>query len=228
MRITHIVGILLITVLLAGCNTQGTQTPPVENTTPVHTYQPQLTELTVQTIVDEFNIIDKIYETNWKEEQLTNFMIPSENIDGATTDLAVLRAQLIGTNDTLLTNLVDARIAMLKSQRAYYRSMELDPRGLQSVKLTTVNGTLAVDATKLQKPDCDQQANYLAATYEQEKAMKEGHKFLNLMDDVLQRDIPARDIIGVNDERPLFYKSPLGTVRQAFETQRLILGLFCD
>ena len=78
---------------------------------------PETTELTLNDVLAEFDKLDSELNTSWKEEQIPDNMLPLKKMEPWTSQLLFLRER---TTDELLTNLIDARIEMIKSQLAYY------------------------------------------------------------------------------------------------------------
>ena len=179
-------------------------------------------------VVTFFDEADKKYDGSWHEELLATTMVPLENIDPYITELikfnATIAQQGNSSNETILLDLVASRIAMLTSEKYYHLALEADPRGLTTIVL---DGTEMVVDASLEDFDCANADNISKASEHLNITLAEGHKFLNAMDNVLQNSVEARSVVGIDENRSLFYLSPLGKVFTTIRVNALLLQQRC-
>ncbi len=152
--------------------------------------QNQTTNISTKDLVlNEFARLDKELNTSWHEEQLPDNMIKTEAIEPWTAQMLFLKDRISNQNDTISLKLVEARTDMLKSQLAFYLMKE-------------------INYTPTDKINCDDFETPAKAMGLLDAAHKSWLNFLKNMDVVLQ-DAEWRNLIGVDEKRPKFYKTPL-------------------
>jgi hypothetical protein len=182
----------LLLIFIAGCQTAA----PIQKTTPAN-----ITDVDKAAVLEQFAKLDLELNTSWHEESIPFNMIQVKAIEPWTANMLFLRDRISEKNDTVLLNLADARIEMLKSQLAYYLMIKAGPNG--TINMTKTGKIL----TPIQEIDCRNSkviAKSLGLYYSSYAAWK---NFTILMDKVLQ-DEEMRGQIGANKERPKFYNPP--------------------
>lgn len=184
---------VLLLIFIAGCQTAE---KPIQKTIPAN-----ITDVNKAAVLEQFAKLDLELNTSWHEESIPFNMIQVKAIEPWTANMLFLRDRLSEKNDTLLIDLVDARVQMLKSQLAYYLMIKVGPNG--TINMTRTGKTLA----PIQEIDCRNSkviAKSLGLYYSSYAAWK---NFTILMDKVLQNE-EFRGQIGTNKERPKFYDPP--------------------
>ncbi|HLF54525.1 MAG TPA: hypothetical protein VI612_02300 [Candidatus Nanoarchaeia archaeon] len=179
---------LLLLLLLAACQ-------PVQ--------KENSNSITLLTVLDEFSNLDKELNTSWREEQIPDNMIEMSAVEPWTAKVLFLKDRIAGRNDTLLLNLVDARIEMLRSQVAYHLMLQVGENGVVNTAIRNDTGVV------LEEINCDYATEiaefnrfyYLSYTYYV--------NFIKFMDALLQDSLEARQKLA-DSSRPAFYDSELG------------------
>lgn len=182
----HMKRFLLLLLLLAACQ-------PVQNET----------SITLSSVLDDFTKLDSELNTSWRAEHIPDNMIEMEAVEPWTAKMLFLKDRLAGRNDTLLLNLVDARIEMLRSQLAYHLMLQVGDKGVVDTAIRNNTGVV------LEEINCDDASEiaefnrfyYLSYTYYL--------NFNKFMDDLLQNSLEARQKLG-DSNRLAFYDSQLG------------------
>ena len=189
----------LLVVLLA-CRLEPEPAEPVENKTVNQTGQ--VAGLDFQAVIKEFDKLDSELNTSWHEEQIPNNMIPEDAIEPWLASMLFLRNRLAQLNASdLLFKLVDARIKMLEAQKNYHIAEGFGEQG--KVTFVKEKGKFKVNETI----DCDDAQIIANATAYYDAASKEAVKAQYLFDLLLTKSFEARELIGVDKNRPKFYES---------------------
>ncbi len=159
--------------------------------------------IAISTVLDEFSELDAELNTSWRTEHIPDNLIEMEAVEPWTAKMLFLKDRIAGRNDTLLLNLIDARIEMLRSQLAYHLMLQVGENGVVDTAIR--NNTAVV----LEKINCDYASEiaefnrlyYLSYTY--------FVNFNKFMDELLQDSLEARQKLG-DSNRPAFYISELG------------------
>jgi len=190
------IGIIAILVLIYFAGEKEAPTP--EPVTPVLAIE-QRDSYTIYEILEDLDALDKEYVTEWKKERLGKYMVPDPIIDRYIEDLTVLKEWAKDSEDEKVAVMIDTRIAMLESQKAFQKAIDFGARGVVNEQSTCNNIETLQEAT-----------NYYNIS------LQRGHDFNNGMDkilrlaDVVQEDV--LEIIGVNTKKPRFYLSPFGDI----------------
>ncbi len=179
---------------------------------------------TLEGVLAKFDELDSKYSTEWKQEQLDNKMIPLENTDNYIKEMQELKEKL---NEKLLVDLVQARILMLESQKAFLTAKNIDPRPLTDFQFDIVNGSLT-RVLNLTGLSCENKTNVLKAIPHYENAAKKAQKTFILLDEILQTSKDAREKIGADREnRVRFYTFQISKIFTANKISTFILQKSC-
>lgn len=204
--------IILIMLLLAAC---APIPPPV----------PAAPNITATSILDEFAKIDSELNTSWRNEQIPGNMIRPDAVEPWTAHLVFLKDRITAQNNSLLNNLVEARIAMLKSQVAFYLTAEIGEKGI--INLTLVNITKAGKTfAAAEKIDCGR-VPVVAKSIGLYSSAFTAWKNFNLNMDTALQDIELRQRIGVNENRSAFYKSHFGDAEALIDATKIAVAEQC-
>ncbi|GEM_PF-7063396 len=189
--------IIILLLLLIACNTPKTALKPTE---PENT-----TELSKTGILALFSKLDSELNTSWREEEIPTNMINIKAIEPWTANMVFLKDRLATKNDSVLQNLVDARIDMLKSQLSYYLMLEVGEKGI--INMTQLDKKF----TPAQEIDC-KNAKIIAKSLGLFDASHKAWKNFSMhLDEALQNDLDLRKQLG-DSNRPKFYNSLLDNV----------------
>lgn len=203
---------LLLIIVLAACQTAA----PVQKTTPAN-----ITDVNKVAVLEQFAKLDLELNTTWHEESIPFNMIEVKSIEPWTANMLFLRNRISEKNDTVLIDLVDARVQMLKSQLAYYLMIKVGPNG--TINMTRTGKTL----TPTQEIDCKNSkviAKSLGLYYSSYAAWK---NFTILMDRALQ-DEEIRGQIGANRDKPKFYNPPFADALDYINTAKKTVYQQCE
>jgi len=203
---------VLLLICLAACQT----TTPIQKTTPAN-----ITDVNKAAVLEQFAKLDLELNTSWHEESIPANMIQVKAIEPWTANMMFLRDRLSEKNNTLVLDLVDARVQMLKSQLAYYLMLKVGENG--TINMTRTGKTLM----PTQEIDCRNSkviAKSLGLYYSSYAAWK---NFTILMDEVLQ-DEEMRAQIGANKERPKFYNPPFADALEYIKTTKKTVYDQCE
>lgn len=178
--------LFVLLLLLAACQ-------PVQNET----------SITLSSVLDEFSELDSELNTSWRTEHIPDNIIEMEAIEPWTAKMLFLKDRLAGQNETLLFNLVDARIEMLRSELAYRLMLQVGEKGVVD---TAIKNNEAVVLEEINCDDASEIAEFNRLYY---LSYKYYINFNRFMDDLLQDSLEARSRLG-NSNRPAFYDSKLG------------------
>jgi len=172
--------------------------------------------LNVEQAVLKLQEIDQKYGANWKKEILDGFMIdaPQEMIDeiqGIPT-----------TNHSKI--LINARVQMLESEQAFIQAKKLDPRELADMEF---DGTQYIINASLDEFNCSNSFNISQAMILYEQSMNKANYAKNLLDEVMNANNSYFPYIGVNQNRTLFYISPLKKVSITIKINKALLQNYC-
>jgi hypothetical protein len=209
-RMKTIIPIIVMLVLLIAC------TPHVEQQKENSTTN---VNLTVDNIFREFDALDAQYNTSWKKEHITKSMIDPKVLPQWTDYTLALKN--ITQKDTLASELIDARLEMLSAQTAVYLSVEIGQKG--AVPYTTgENDTIIVGPL-----NCSNIEDIAKATKLYQVAFHSWQRFSGHMDNVLQYDVAARAIVGIDNNRMPFYESSFQKARKKIEATAKALREQC-
>ncbi|MCX6708299.1 MAG: hypothetical protein NTW67_01445 [Candidatus Woesearchaeota archaeon] len=169
---------VLLLICLAACQTVE---KPIQKTTPAN-----ITDVNKAAVLEQFAKLDLELNTSWHEESIPANMIQVKAIEPWTANMMFLRDRLSEKNDTLVLDLVDARVQMLKSQLAYYLMLKVGENG--TINMTRIGKTL----TPAQEIDCRNSkviAKSLGLYYSSYAAWK---NFTILMDKVFGQGVTER------------------------------------
>ncbi|VVB80934.1 Uncharacterised protein [uncultured archaeon] len=184
---------VLLLICLVACQTAP---KPIQKTTPEN-----ITDVNKAAVLEQFAKLDLELNSSWHEESLPSNPIKLKNIEPWTANMLFLKNRIAEKNDTVLLDLVDARMEMLKSQLAFYLMLKVGENG--TINMTKTNKTF----TPTQEIDCRNSkviAKSLGLYYSSYAAWK---NFTILMDKALQ-DQELRSQIGANQNKPKFYNPP--------------------
>ncbi len=139
--------------------------------------------------------IDAKYDIDFKKEKLNGTVINYELINPVLDDLYALREKAEkrqGKDTQDILDFIDARILMIESQRYWILAKNIGPRGVTRDGFTCEDFPFIKDATKY----------YTKSWVNALDAFK-------ILDELLARNEATWDFIGVNREKPDFYRSPL-------------------
>lgn len=179
-------------------------------------------DLNLESTLEKIREIDAKYNTNWKQETVgfgAN-LIGYTFIDDALKDVDALREEIKKNSDKLqektelstweevLTRLADARERMLLAQKEYHKYEALGSAGELEFEYVLGSPVVKEKVNCNEMEQLDQGANYL------QKTLDISHEFENDLDFVLQNAPESRraELIGINDDKPAFYKSKLGRI----------------
>lgn len=150
---------------------------------------------TFQDAYDDMEKIDNKYSISFREERLNASMINYDLINPALDDFHDLRSKIENKRGPEIQDsldLIDARISMIESERYYLMAGIIGDAG------RTVDGFTCADSLRI-----------IDFTSYYTKSWSNAIDFMTLIDGILARNKATWDIIGVNREKPKFYKSPL-------------------
>ena len=190
------IGIIAILVLIYFAGEKEAPTP--EPITPKLAIE-QRDSYTIYEILEDLDSLDKEHVTEWRKERLGKYMVPDPVIDRYIEDLTVLKEWAKDSEDEKVAVMIDTRIAMLESQKAFQKAIDFGARGVVNEQSTCNNIETIQEAT-----------NYYNTS------LQRGHDFNNGIDKILRlADVVQEDvlqIIGVNTKKPRFYLSPFGDI----------------
>lgn len=171
---------------------------------------------------NEITNLDEKYETSFKTEKLTTDLINYKNVDPYIEDLGKLREEVsISINKTYskekeaLLLFIDARALMLLSQKSYTMAQTIGPRGLAEGE----QGFSCLDAGYL-----------INGAYYINKSYGAGLEAYLLLDKLLGNNQNTPNVwrlIGVNEEKPNFFYSSLGSLKITVDRNILALEEYC-
>ncbi|MBI5065744.1 hypothetical protein HZA97_05905 [Candidatus Woesearchaeota archaeon] len=179
-------------------------------------------DLNLENTLEKIREIDTKYNTNWKQEGVGvgASLIGFTFIDDALKDVDALREEIKKNSDKLqektelstweevLTKLTNAREKMLLAQKEYLKYEALGPAGELEFEYILGSPVVKEKVNCDEMEQLDQGANFL------QKTLDISHEFESELDFVLQNAPESRraELIGVNDDKPAFYKSKLGRI----------------
>ncbi|MDO8556783.1 MAG: hypothetical protein Q7R96_06455 [Nanoarchaeota archaeon] len=147
----------------------------------------------------EMRAIDEKYNIDFHKEKLNGSMVRIDLVADVLKDLKLLQqkvnASVNGSEKQDVLDLLDARIAMIESERYWFLAKQIGPAG------TTRDGFVCQDF-----PQVRDATSYLIQSW------GAGVHAETLLDNILGRNKATWDIIGTNKEKPKFYSSPLDDV----------------
>ncbi len=195
--------LLIFLALLAACTPQPAPQENATETTPEPALQ---ANVSVQSMIDEFDALDAQYNTTWKKEQIPKNMIKPEALQPWTDHTLALRN--ITPENSLAHELILARLEMLSAQTAVYLGAQIGEKGSVPISRgendTFTAGTL----------DCANAEPMAKATKLYQVAFHSWQRFAGHMDTVLQFDASVRSELGVDESRMPFYQSSFKDARQ--------------
>jgi len=219
----YIIGLLSLLLILAACQpaTEDT-TPPADipstpdipldadTTEPPQESQTLGNDTQLSDVISEFNELDDELNYSWREESIPTNPIDPAHIQPWAARMLFLRDRFADQPESRAAKLVDARIAMLESQAAFYMWAKTQEG---HVKLAQQAGSIvaAEDIECTRVPKIIEATNYLL------KSHLMYQEFFKNMDDVLQGSPQAQAFIGVNEQRPAFYTSMLRSIPKQAE-----------
>lgn len=157
--------------------------------------------LTIHDVLDTFNDIDAELNTSWKEEQLPANPIPLAAIEPWTAELLFLNDRIAEQNNTVITNLLAARMSMLKSQLAAH---------LLAQERAKIRATITADgATNV---NCDEKTHVRTLLSLYGEMHDSWIQFRNRLDAALQESHTARAALA-DAHRPAFYESDINNAQ---------------
>jgi hypothetical protein len=162
-------------------------------------------------VLAAFKVIDDKHNTTWKEERVYVKTINPEVVDLAIQDVETAKAETSQKpleNMSLLLELFDARLAMLKSQKYFFEAEKMG----EGIMIRNIEMTAPGKFETSESINCSFKDKIIQAINVYNDSVRQGHDFLTYMDEVLQNSTEAREKIGLNEKRPAFYKSDLGRV----------------
>lgn len=198
----QVIPIIAVLVLLAACVQMPQETTNATNTTTIQA------NLTVNDVLGEFEALDAQYNTSWMKEQIPKSMINPKTLQQWTDRTLALKN--ITMKNTLASELIDARLEMLSAQTAIYLGVRIGEKGAVPLAIEEehfIAGRL----------NCNNIKEIAEATRLYQVAFHSWERFGGHMDTVLQDDIAARPILGVNNNRMPFYQSSFQKAREKIE-----------
>ena len=154
---------------------------------------------TIYEILEDIDSLDKEQVTEWKKERLGKYMVPDPVIDRYIEDLTTLKEWAKDSEDEKVALMIDTRVAMLESQKAFQKALDFGARGVVNEQST-----------------CNNIETIQEATHYYNISLQKGHEFSNRLDKILRlADVVQEDVlemIGVNTKKPRFYLSPFGDI----------------
>jgi len=164
-----------------------------------------------------FDRLDQEHNTSWHDEILGGQMVSMAKADVYLTELK----SYMPSTETL-RNLMNARIGMIESERAFQKIVGLGEKAF--VIATNVgNGTFKID-TPL---NCADAPILQQSTELYRDVFNHGTAFSIAMDYTLQSSPEAQEKIGLGEARPNFYNFALGSIFMQFNINRAALAQFC-
>jgi len=200
--------LLLLSLLIACQSAMLTTNEP--------TPTPKIEELTLSQVIDEFSVIDSQLNTTWKLEQIPDKMIAPRSIVPWTQKIEMLKAL---AQQGLPTELIEARLEMLRAQAAYYTGA--------NIKKGEVKLEMQDNEVKVASINCDNMREIAEATKLYNVAFVHWRTFFGIMDQILQKSKEAREKIGTDENRPAFYKSQFGTAQKRMQAIQDALKYEC-
>ena len=155
-------------------------------------------------VFNAIQALDKEYVTEWKKEQLGKYLVPLSIIGPYLAELGKIRILINETTDEKAILFVEARIAMLESQRNFQKAIALGTTAIVNERSGCKDVEVLTQGRDL----------YNAS-------LQAGHKFSKNMDRILSladvKEPEVLDVIGVNLEKPRFYLSPFGDMYKIVE-----------
>lgn len=193
---------LILLLLLIACKTPET---------PKLTQPENITDLSKAGILEEFSKLDLQLNTSWREETIPTNMIRLDAIEPWTANMVFLKDRLPKTNDSVLQNLVDARIDMLKSQLSYILMLNVGEKGI--INMTQKDGKFA----PAQEIDCKNAKIIAKSLGLYDTSYRTWTNFSLHLDKALQDDRDLRQQLG-DANRPKFYDSMLKNAPEYIKT----------
>lgn len=155
---------------------------------------------------EEVRKIDSKYNTVLHVEMLGGNMVPKESIEPMLVDLRALAQRVNHSRpneerETIMLFL-DARMLMLESQRNFEIAAKIGTRGL------------ATDGYR-----CSEMETIAKSRTYLRDAMGQAGLAQDLLDRVIQEEEPQR-FLGVNENKPKFYESPLRQISAELKAQK--------
>lgn len=163
------------------------------------------TNITFADVLNEFDALDKELNHSWKQENIPYNMIPPEHVEPWTARVVKLKDKLKTQNNPRALNLVNARIAMLESQLAYYLMATTENSNVEVAK----EGKNYIVTEPI---NCEHVPNIIKAINLNSKAAEAQLEFMTHMDNVLQGSQEAKERLGANENRLAFYTHPFANL----------------
>jgi len=209
---------LILAILITSCTVQPPE-PPVD-----------LSVETLANAIESVEVLDDKYGGQWKLEHIPNFQADNSNMPDHIKDLEtlIMKANESGNRDVY--EFLSVRWLMLDTERLYLQAREFDPREL--AEIVFLGNATSINAS-LDDFDCKNAAKIKRATELYAELLPKGQKVIIMLDDIMQRNIEARTLIGVKnpeagtDTRPEYYHSRLGKVLNTIKINTLLLEQVC-
>jgi len=176
----------------------------------------------------EIETLDTAYKTNWHEESIPNNPANEEYAREYARAIQPMIDKANATGSWQAYQFLSARQIMLETEADYQKAQKLDPRPLAEV---TQVGLQTIINASLDDFDCNNAEEIKQATILYSDILKKGHSATYTLDNLMQYDVSAREIIGVktldNDKRPRYYLSAFGRVLNTIKINALLLERMC-
>ena len=164
--------------------------------------------------IEFIKLLDQKYVTDYHEEKLGEYMINENFVNRYLNDIEKLRESIDAQNTeegNISITFLDARKAQLEGQK--YFQMALKGRG----KSVFYKGFRCEDKNQLL---------YYTNLYNQ--SARSAQPFFKLMDRVLRSSKEAKNEIGVDDNKPKFFGSPIGNILYVVDVNLYGIAAFCE
>lgn len=162
-----------------------------------------------------FKEIDNSYGVNYHEESLGKTMVKPGIIDRVITDFTKARESIAqaqnNSQQRSLVSLFDARLAQLNSQKFFQKALTYGMKGVFTGQQS-----------------CKYKDELLIATDFYNQSYVHGLEANKNMDWVYIQHKPAIEIIGVDKEKPEFYRSPLGDLYKLIYVNDAQVEKYCE
>ncbi len=184
--------------------------------------QTAVRDFTFEEGFNEIAKLDKKYETSFKTEHIPNNLINYKYVDPFVEDLTKLREEVALSTDInpskekeALLLFIDVRTLMLLSEKSYIMAKAIGPIGVADDK----DGFSCKEAGYLING-----AYYLNKSY---GAGLQGYLFLDRLLGNNQFTPGVWNLVGVDEEKPMFLYSNLGDLKLSVERNMIALEEFC-
>ncbi|PIN75872.1 hypothetical protein COV18_01690 [Candidatus Woesearchaeota archaeon CG10_big_fil_rev_8_21_14_0_10_37_12] len=212
--------IFLLITLLACAPTQLAQQEQLNAIEPITETHTVSTE-ELQNVLAEFEKLDQQHNTSWKFEQVPDKIIPLSAIEPWTLQVRELQEN---TTDKATKHLLDARLAMLRSQAAQYAMFSFGEQGnlamVQQGKQYKVIETI----------DCDDAPTIIKTAEIRGESYDSWVDFYVNMDYVLMSSKKAKELLGtgVNNRTKYYYNPGIAPTLKILQATQKALKEQCN